>query len=125
MRRKTINHLLATGLFVAGAVFWAVSGWAVYHSRDVLRVALTAAPPIVKTKESCATAADKLGFRVTREQGRVVARFANNDIAALQQGFRRASVLIPMCKGYQLETFCAGNGCGPNYLFLSLVEVKK
>lgn len=121
MRRSTANRLLAAFLFVAGLGFWSAAGWMIYRHLPTLKMVTTRSPAVVQMQEHCATAANDLGFAVNADGATLRVSMKGQDLSGLQGGFNRSSILIALCTGYDLQTFCAGSGCGANKLFLSLV----
>lgn len=123
MRRSTINRLLDTALVLVGLGLWGLTGLVTYRAWPTFKQVVTQPPPSVAVKQSCAEAANALGFIVQQSGRDVHASLPQSEIAHLKSAFSDASVLIPMCAGYRLQSFCAGRGCGPNAVFLSLVPV--
>lgn len=121
MRRSTINRLLATALVLAGLGLWGVSAFVTVRAWPTLSEVVMQPPPRVAVKQSCTEIASALGFKADQEGRGVHVRLPKSQITELESAFDRASVLIPMCGGFHLQSFCAGRGCGKDALFLSLV----
>lgn len=124
MRRSTVNHLLATVLVLLGLGLWGLSGLVTYRGWPTLKAVVTQPPPMAGVRQQCTTAARALGFEVERVGRDLHVSLPKSRLAGLKAGFANASVLIPMCDNYRLQSFCAGSGCGPNALFLSLVAAR-
>lgn len=120
MRRATINRLLAAVLTLAALGLWGASGWVGYRAWPTLQAVALQPAPAEGIKQRCVAAAKALGFSAEKQDRGVRIRWPKSRIGQIEQAFNKASILIPLCESYELESFCAGRDCGQDALFLSL-----
>lgn len=122
MKLVTVNHSLAALLTAAGALLIAWSIGMLLQARPKLSALHQAKPTQAQLATQCRAVATRLGFSAPEagDDGNLRISLPGNDLRKLEPAFDRASVVVAMCRGYEMHAFCAGTACGGDALFLVL-----
>lgn len=122
MKLATINRAFAALLTAAGAVLVAGSIGVLLQTRPMLSSLHQVKPSQVQLATQCRAVATRLGFSAPggEDDGNLRISLPGKDLRNLEHAFDRASVVVSMCRGFEIHAFCAGVECKNDALFLVL-----
>lgn len=118
MTEREANNRLAAVYFIIAALFFIASVFFFYLSGK------QEVSTNEKAKIQCQIQLKSMGFdfSTNASDGQITAK--QTGIAVIGNGVRDASTAISRCAGYQLKSFCAGNGCPTPGIQLTLRSVQ-